>query len=685
MNWVRELLDLYDKNEGIAGEMMYLEQKTKKGMVKIPIVLLPVSHTTVLAQITVTIDDEGNFLKAETVAEDDRITIIPVTEKSGSRTNGDDPHPLCDNLKYLAGDYMEYYAGKEGKEKDYTQNHVLFMQALKGWKDSEFSHIKVEAVYRYLEKGCLIQDLVKDNIIQLDESGKMDGNIKILGTWQTDAFVRWRIEEAKELDAEMLRRDEGSNIPECWKDKTLFRSFTSYYETCTAEKGISYLTGNQDAISYLHPKKIRNEGDRGKLFSSNDETYFTFRGRFSNKSEAVAIGYMDSQKIHNALKWIIRKQGYSWDNLTVVVWASDMKPLPDVREDTDAICDKAEEIWDDADVGWQNETEDGEYDEPAGWGDEEEEEKEKTYDTGEPEAMRFKAAMRGYEKQFDNMSRMVLLSLTSATRGRVSMAENRVLLSSHYIRNLTYWHESCRWLHTKLKDGRRITYTGMKGIEEIARALYGTEQNDILTLRNSKVCGELYKRLMPCMIDRKKVPEDLVRLALHRASSPVSFKKWYNWESVLETACSLVKKQYYDNNPKEEWKVALDQECNRRDYLYGRLLAVAHYAELRTYTKDERRETNAQRYMTAFSQRPMQTWKMIEEKLRPYWQRLRIAECMKYQNLLDEIYEKFSVETFEDGRPLEGLYLLGFHSQVTALRKFPEAQEKNSIPEEEKE
>ncbi len=683
MNWVQELLDLYDKNEDIAGEMMYLEQKTKKGVVKIPIVLLPVSHTTVLAQITVTIDETGDFLKAETVAEEDRITIIPVTEKSGSRTDVA-PHPLCDNLKYLAGDYMKYYAGKAGKEKDFSRNHELFMQALQAWNDSEFHHIKAQAVYRYLEKGCLIRDLVENGIVELNESGKMKEDVKILGILQTDAFVRWRIEEAKELQPGILEDDAGSCLSECWLDKSLFQSFIRYYETCTVEKGLSYLTGNTEAVSYLHPKKIRNEGDGGKLFSSNDKTYFTFRGRFTDKSQAIAIGYTDSQKIHNALKWIIRKQGYAWDDLTVVVWASEMQPLPDMREDTDAICEKAEEILTDEDIGWPDrdeacEEESG-YDEPAGWGEEEEE--EHIYDTDEPGALRFKAAMRGYEKQFDRMSRTVLLALTSATPGRVSMAENRVLLSSHYIENLAYWHDSCRWLHTKYKDGRRIIYTGMKGIDALARALYGTEQKGVLTLANNKVCGELYKRLLPCMIDRKKVPEDLVRLAVYRASSPVSFKEWYNWESVLETACAFVKKQYYDRDPKEEWRVALDKECDKRDYLYGRLLAAAYYVEFRTYTKEERRETNAQRYMTAFSQRPMQTWKIIEEKLAPYWQRLRTGESIKYRKLLEEIYDKFSVETFEDDRPLGGLYLLGFHSQITALRNYQEVQTEDGEAEE---
>lgn len=658
MNWVQELLNLYENNENLAGEVIEVERKTKKGSVRIPLVLLPVSHTTVLAQITVTVDADGNFMKAETVAENERVTMIPITEKSGSRTAGIEPHPLCDNLKYTAGDYMAYYGGKEGKkDKDFSKNHELYIKGLKAWMESKYTHPKVQAVYRYLEKGCLIRDLIQWEIIQLDESGKMCENQKISGIPQTEAFVRFRIVEAEEMTVEMLQDNSYSNRAECWLDKSLFQSFIQYYQSCAEETGLSYLTGNEEAISYLHPKKIRNEGDGGKLFSSNDETYFTFRGRFKDKSEAVSIGYLDSQKIHNALKWIIRKQGYSWEDLTVVIWASDLQPLPDVKADTDAICDECDEF--------------------EGWGDEQED-AEKEYDTDEIGAKRFRAAMRGYERQFDKMSATVLLALDSATPGRVSMAENRVLLSSNYIQNLQYWHESCRWLHTKYKNGQRVVYTGMTGIEQLAKVLYGTEQNGLLSLPgNTKICAELYKRLLPCITDRRRIPEDLVKLAVHRASSPVTFKEWYNWENVLETACSLVKKWYYDQNPREEWKVALEKDCDKRDYLYGRLLAAAHQAEFRTYTKEERRETNAQRYMTAFSQRPMQTWKVIEEKLQPYLARLNGWEQEKYKKLLNEIYDKFTVETFEDERPLGGLYLLGFHSQIIALRNYAEENTEN--------
>ena len=46
-------------------------------------------------------------MNAELVDLNDKLTIIPVTEKSGSRTAGKEPHPLCDNLRYLAGDYTK--------------------------------------------------------------------------------------------------------------------------------------------------------------------------------------------------------------------------------------------------------------------------------------------------------------------------------------------------------------------------------------------------------------------------------------------------------------------------------------------------------------------------------------------------------------------------------------------------
>ena len=66
VNWISELCDIYDKNSNHVGE--YLPNKGKKGKERIPVVLLPVFHTTVAAQITVDIDVNGSFLGAQRVA-----------------------------------------------------------------------------------------------------------------------------------------------------------------------------------------------------------------------------------------------------------------------------------------------------------------------------------------------------------------------------------------------------------------------------------------------------------------------------------------------------------------------------------------------------------------------------------------------------------------------------------------
>ena len=103
------------------------------------------------------------------------------------------------------------------------------------------------------------------------------------------------------------------------------------------EKGLCYLSGKRESISYLQPKKIRNEGDGAKLISSNDKDNFTYRGRFATKEEAFAIGNETSQKVHNALKWIIRRQGGTYDTMVFATWetAEDSAGELEVRWDSD--------------------------------------------------------------------------------------------------------------------------------------------------------------------------------------------------------------------------------------------------------------------------------------------------------------------------------------------------------------
>lgn len=634
MSYVNELIDLYNKNQDKIGVIEYRGD--------IPYVLLPPFHTTVTAQITVTINQNGNFMRAELVAQDDKMTIIPVTEKSGSRTAGKEPHPLCDNLRYLAGDYKDYY-------KDDGVCNELYMSQIEKWEKSTYSHEKVKAIYLYLKKATLIKDLVEQKIIKLNDNNQIDDKENMEGIVQTKAFVRFIIRST----GENLHRE----IPdECWKDRTLQDCYIKYVRSQEREKGMCYLTGNMESISYLHSKKIRNEGDGAKLISANDSQNFTYRGRFANREEAVAVGSETSQIVHNTLKWIIRKQGAFFDTMTIVTWESDQLSMPKWNMDTESIITE-----------YENEQEENDWD---SWDDDWSEEEEVS--DGNPiTAEKFYKALNGYGKKVDNTSNMILLAFDAATPGRLAMIENVTLDTARYLKNIEKWHNDCNWIHEKWKDGKRIQFWGMVGVRDIADILFGIENKGKLSIvdgNGKKLYAEVAKRLLPCIWYGSNIPYDYVNLAVVKASNPLTYKERKNWERVLTLACSMVKKNEKDRN-KEEWNVALDKSAKDRSYLYGRLLAVADRIEYMTYdAKDNGRITNAKRYMSTFSQRPYETWKVIEENIQPYLAKLDVVKRKYYENLLSEICNLFDIDKFKENKKLDGLYLLGFHSQEYDLR-----------------
>lgn len=118
--------------------------------------------------------------------------------------------------------------------------------------------------------------------------------------------------------------------------------------------------------------------------------------------------------------------------------------------------------------------------------------------------------------------------------------------------------------------------------------------------------------------------------------------------------------------------MALQTDYNSRDYLYGRLLAVAEDIEsLALYIAGEKRNTTAQRYMQQFANRPFTTWRNIELALKPYENRLksnRAGYLANMQDLLDQIMSRFDVEDFNSDAALSGEFLLGYHSQKMQIK-----------------
>ncbi len=124
--------------------------------------------------------------------------------------------------------------------------------------------------------------------------------------------------------------------------------------------------------------------------------------------------------------------------------------------------------------------------------------------------------------------------------------------------------------------------------------------------------------------------------------------------------------------------MALEEDRTTRDYLYGRLLALADSIEgYSLKLAGEGRDTTAARLMQRFADHPFSTWRNIELALVPYKSRLRASEkgvgfLIKREKLLDEVQCSFQPEDFTNDQALSGEFLLGYHCQRAALMRGTE-------------
>lgn len=640
MSWTNELFRVYENNFGKVDEK---------------VLLLPIYHSTANAQVELILSEEGEFCSAVPVMDkEDSVTVIPVTEDSGgARSSGNTPHPFADKLLYIAGDYQKFVSGKRSDNQEYYR---AYMEQLKTWNESQNSHPAVKAVYTYLSKGCLLRDLIDARCLNIDEkTGKLSKNDKILGIAQEDVFVRFRINYQ-----DVLKKESRT-----WKDDSLYESFILHQSKNHNRIQLCYATGQNISCTYKHPAKIRNAGDKAKLISSNDESGFSYRGRFDSKDQALSVGYEFSQKIHNALKWLIEKQGISIGPMIVLAWASNMQSLPDIIGNPE---DDLEDEWDMI-----------EEDEPDYV------KSEREWDTRPIYRERLRKDIWGSKRQNEissptgNNEKVMIMVLDAATTGRLSIAMYEELSISEFYQNVEHWHFETAWNCFWGKE--RVNTIRSFSLYEIADCAYGTEQGAFIRCK-SEVRNRAILKLIPCVITGRKIPKEIVRNLFYKASKPTAYKNDYNWRKVLETACGLIRKSIIEERKgrgeKEEYEVALDYECKERDYLYGRLLAVAEVAERVTYKKEESRNTNASKYFEAFSNRPYQTWGIIYKRLIPYLNRMPYTQKKYYETLISDIENQFTIADFENDSKLQPLFLLGYHCQ---LKNMPS---KKDISEEEK-
>ena len=625
--------------------------------------LTPVGHTIQNAHIVIVIDGQGNFQTARVMPPKTAI-LLPATESSENRTSGEAPHPLADKIQYVAKDYADY----GGEKKAYFEG---YLKQLKAWCESPFTHPKVQAVLKYVTKGQVVANLVEEGIFQLDSDNK------VLNKWEAEgnapsifsvlpktkgeiefgsALVCWQVEIAGDVHSQT------------WMDKTIQQSWTDYAASEKTEKGFCLVQGEETVISTMHPAKLRHTGDKAKLISSNDTAGYTFRGRFATAEEAASVSADVSAKAHSALRWLISRQGIRNGDQVTVAWAISGKPVPSPVKDISTELDWADmDNWDISAVENPDEfsSQTSSKQPSPDW----------SVNIGRAAAQIIKKKLHGYQAELKAHEQISLIMLDSATPGRMALTYYQEFLTADYFANLDAWIDDFSWYqrysievqNVKKNDKRTQWCFVPPSPYSIAETVYGKSLSDTLK-------KQLYARLLPVIAGGTSVliPEDLVRQSFQAACNPNGYENW-EWQRNIGVACALYKgwrARHHDLSQRRTYPMSLDTQNHSRDYLYGRLLAVAENTEsYALYLAGEKRATTAERYMQRFAEHPFATWRNIELALKPYQERLRNNGKDTGAQAIGEIMELFATDDFTSDDKLSGEFLLGYHCQKMEITR----------------
>ncbi len=499
-----------------------------------------------------------------------------------------------------------------------TERHDLYLKQLSDWANSEYSHPKVMAVLKYIESESLLDDLERNGLVTKDSNGELDARYD-------DDFVRWRV------------TGDGAVAP-CWEDKSLIEAFIAYSEMLRdgSDSALCMITGEVLPIIEKHPKGVVSAAYGAKLISANDSSNFTYRGRFAEPSQAATISYVASQKAHNALRWVVANQGVIIGGRTFICCNPKGKDVPNAMHSLLSVKDSQEKAATPSDYKKQ-----------------------------------LADAVNGWKLNLPDNEDVVIASFDAATTGRLSVTYYNELRASDFIDRLAHWQQTCCW------ENNQFGFQS-PSVRQIAQCAFGVERTEWLDV-DDRILKEQVQRLLHCVIDKAPMPSDIVQALMHRASMPLAYNN-INRRKILFTACAAIY-AYRTQAKKEEWTMSLDKEKKDRSYQFGRLLAVMEKVERDTYT-DEGREPNAIRMQSVFCDRPLYTAKIINDRLNPYFERLRPGSRAYYKKLIGEITEQLS--NYDDAqlnRPLGDTYLMGYYLQRNELYTSKSNETKEEIEE----
>lgn len=596
MGLFQKAVETYDNMKSLAG----VESEERKAA------LAPIGFITTGVQIEITVTEDGEFRGAEQIfdiSEDskgksqksEKKIIIPVTEKSLKRTNtaATSPHPLCDKLMYMCPENKESYEA--------------YLEQLQDWCDSEFACPKIKAILKYVKKGTIQADIASV------------GKIKV----KKDTFVCWRVLSTDCAEPE-----------EVWKSRSVIDSYINYYQSkidASPEKALCYVSGELIMPADKHPGGVVS--GMAKLISSNDKKNFTYKGRFSDDSEALTVSFISSQKAHNALKWVVSNDGFRCGDRMFVCWNPKGKKTKNPFASLFPDFSEAEE---------------------------------------NPTPTNYREILAktvlGYKNNFKPEDETVTAVFEAISDGRISVCYYSEMKAEDFLERLRFWDETTAWLYRRFGVAPDLVKSpDLKSIIDAAYGVPRTSGENQTVETDEKVLAIAMQRLLLCRLEKAPFPADIMRSAVQKCSSLQLYDK-LNREKQLFTTCAIIKKYIYDRF-KEEWNMALEPEKKNRSYQFGRLLAVLEKAERDAFDNGEKREPNAIRMWSLFVKRPMYATTVIIEQLKnAYYPRLEPGKRGYYDKLIEGIMRVISeFPENEIGKPLGEEYLMGYYLQKDAL------------------
>ena len=609
MSFMKKLCDVYDAVVGTSGA-------EGDGA------LLPVGFVQKNVKYNIILSPSGEFVIAQLIPDGEQSCAVPSSPQAEARTSSKcAPFPLAEQLKYLiaGGKYFDSYVAQ-----------------LEAWCAEEHAPECLRVLLDYLKRETLYADLSAVSGLKLkyykDESDtKGDGA-------DAKSFACFSVEYPDSVNRLWMRKD----VRESWA-RRLAAMAGEQTELC-------YVTGLQLPAMENHPKVQGN----AKLISAKDTGFpFQFRGRFVADRSAATVSGLVSSKAHSALRWLLNHQGFQKYGMNFVGWYTGEPAL---------------------DLG---DGEDGERPTP---------------DTFESYINALFRAVQGYERDWKAesdlddltdeakaaMDEVVILGLQAATDGRMSVTYEQEIPGNVFIDHVDRWRAACRWQmphQEELDDDRSPTW------REICEAVMGVDA--VQTARGdfkaekaaTKLMRDLQLRLLHCVVEAQALPRNMLEAAFQRAVQPLTFtdskgrwKEW-DWRKCIAVACAMIRAHEIEKPVLPQ--SVLDTSCTERDYLYGRLLAVAHKLE-QDASGDGK--TNAVRMMARFVQRPDIVWPQLYVKLIPYLHTLgsragegRTRSAHGYQYLLGQIEGLFRIEDIGAAGALSYGFLLGFSAQTREL------------------